>query len=81
MISKDEGLNLRRECATYIRWTIKITESHVLKTNTRNLILEVKTSSRQCTLESLVQIKEFFSLRYGLKPPAITYSIEPIIAV
>jgi sugar phosphate isomerase/epimerase len=54
---------------------------NILKTNTRNLILEVKTSSRQCTLESLVQIKEFFSLRYGLKPPAITYSIEPIIAV
>jgi sugar phosphate isomerase/epimerase len=53
---------------------------NILKTNTRNLILEVKNSTRESTLTSLIQIREFCSLRYGLKPPAITYSVEPIIA-
>jgi len=53
---------------------------NILKTNTRNLILEVKNSTRQCTLESLTQIKEFCSLRSSLITPAITYPIEPAIA-
>ena len=49
---------------------------NILKTNTRNLILEVKNSTRQCTLESLGQIREFCSLRSGLMPLAMGYSIE-----
>ncbi len=53
---------------------------NILKTNARNLILELKNSKRESTLTSLKQIREFCSLRYDLKPPAITYSIEPIIA-
>ena len=53
---------------------------NILKTNARNLILEVKNSTRQCTLESLTQIREFCNLRYGLKLPAITYPLEPAIA-
>ena len=53
---------------------------NILKTNARNLILEVKNSPKESTLTSLTQIREFCSLRCGLKPPKITYSIEPIIA-
>ncbi|MCZ7356476.1 MAG: sugar phosphate isomerase/epimerase [Candidatus Methanoperedens sp.] len=53
---------------------------NILKTNARNLILEIKNSPREYTLTSLTQIREFCSLRFGLKPPAITYSIEPAIA-
>ncbi len=53
---------------------------NILKTNSRNLILEVKNSPREYTLTSLTQIREFCSLRYGLIPPAIKYSIEPAIA-
>ncbi|NJD53683.1 MAG: sugar phosphate isomerase/epimerase [Candidatus Methanoperedens sp.] len=41
---------------------------NILKTNTRNLILELKNSSKENTLESLVQIREFCNLRYGLTP-------------
>ena len=53
---------------------------NISRTNTRNLILEVKNSTREHTLESLAQIREFCNLRYGLMPHAITYSIEPTIA-
>ncbi|NJD75932.1 MAG: sugar phosphate isomerase/epimerase [Candidatus Methanoperedens sp.] len=53
---------------------------NILKTGTRNLILEIKNSTTECTLESLAQIREFCSLRSGFAPPAITYSIEPTIA-
>lgn len=53
---------------------------NILKTNTRNLILEVKNSTRQCTLESLGQIREFCSLRSGLMPPTMRYSIETTAA-
>ncbi|VVB97548.1 endonuclease 4 [uncultured archaeon] len=52
----------------------------ISKTNTRNLILEVKNSTRKYTLESLAQIREFCSLRSGLTPPAITSHIESPIA-
>ncbi len=52
---------------------------NILKTNARNLILEVKNSPREYTLASLIQIREFCSLRYGLKPSEIMYSVEPII--
>ncbi len=53
---------------------------NILKINTRNLILELKNSSKENTLESLLQIREFCNLRYGLTPPAIEYSVEPAIA-
>jgi sugar phosphate isomerase/epimerase len=53
---------------------------NISKTNTKNLILEVKNSTRDHTLKSLAQIREFCSLRSGLMSPAITYSIEPAIA-
>ncbi len=53
---------------------------NILKTNARNLILEVKNSPRKYTLASLKQIREFCSLRSGLIPPAIMYSIESAIA-
>ncbi len=53
---------------------------NILKTNTRNLILELKNSSTEYTLASLKQIREFCSLRSRLIPPAIKYSIEPAIA-
>lgn len=53
---------------------------NISKTNTRNLILEVKNSTRDHTLKSLAQIREFCSLRSGLMSPATTYSIEPAIA-
>jgi hypothetical protein len=53
---------------------------NILKTSARNLILEVKKSTRESTLTSLIQIREFCNLRHGLKPPAITYFVEPIIA-
>ncbi len=49
---------------------------NILKTNARNLILEVKNSPGEYTLTSLARIREFCSLR----PPAITYSTEPAIA-
>lgn len=50
---------------------------NILKLNTRNLILELKNSSKENTLESLVQIRDFCNLRYGLTP---LYSIESAIA-
>ena len=50
---------------------------NILKLNTRNLILELKNSSKENTLESLVQIREFCNLRYSLTP---LYSIESAIA-
>jgi sugar phosphate isomerase/epimerase len=50
------------------------------KTNTRNLILEVKNSAREDTLKSLAQIREFCSLRSGLIPPAKSHSIEQTVA-
>jgi sugar phosphate isomerase/epimerase len=50
---------------------------NILKLNTRNLVLELKNSSKENTLESLVQIREFCNLRYGLTP---LYSIESAIA-
>lgn len=53
---------------------------NILKTNTRNLILEVKNSTRQCTRESLGQIREFCSLKSCLMPPSIRYSIEMTVA-
>jgi sugar phosphate isomerase/epimerase len=53
---------------------------NIFKTNTRNLVLELKNSRREYTLESLAQIREFCSLSYDLKPPLTTYSVEPIIA-
>ncbi|MBU4076344.1 MAG: sugar phosphate isomerase/epimerase [Euryarchaeota archaeon] len=46
---------------------------NIRKTNTRNLILEVKNSAREDTLKSLAQIREFCNLRYCLKPPAIIH--------
>jgi sugar phosphate isomerase/epimerase len=53
---------------------------NILKTDARNLILEVKNSTRQSTLESLGQLREYCSLRHDLKPPRIMYYIEPAIA-
>ncbi len=52
---------------------------NILKTNTRNLILEVKNSTAEYTLKSITQIREFCSLKSGLMTPEITYSIEPAI--
>lgn len=53
---------------------------NISKTNTKNLILEVKNSTKEYTLESLAQIREFCSLKHGLMTPAITYSLEPRVA-
>ncbi|MCZ7392655.1 MAG: TIM barrel protein [Candidatus Methanoperedens sp.] len=53
---------------------------NILKTNARNLILEVKNLAREDTLKSLAQIREFCSLRSGLIPPAISHSIEQTVA-
>ncbi len=53
---------------------------NILKTNARNLILEVKNSTREDTLKSLAQIRDFCSLRSGLIPPAISHSIERTVA-
>ncbi len=53
---------------------------NILKTNTKNLILEVKNSTREDTLKSLAQIREFCSLRSGLIPLAISHSIEQTVA-
>lgn len=52
---------------------------NISKTNTRNLILEVKNSTREDTLKSLAQIREFCSLRSGLIPHAISHSIEQTV--
>ncbi len=52
----------------------------ILKTNTKNLILEIKSSTRENVLESLAQIREFCNLRSCFKPPEITYPFEPAIA-
>lgn len=53
---------------------------NILKTNARNLILEVKNAPTEYTRTSLTQIREFCSLRSDLITPAIMYSIEPAIA-
>ncbi|VVB84461.1 endonuclease 4 [uncultured archaeon] len=53
---------------------------NILKINPRNLILELKNSSKENTLESLVQIREFCDLKYGLTPHTKMYSIESAIA-
>ncbi len=52
---------------------------NILKTGTRNLILELKNSTRECTLQSLAQTREFCSLRHGFAPPPVTYPVEPNI--
>ncbi|MCE8428169.1 MAG: hypothetical protein J5U19_07280, partial [Candidatus Methanoperedens sp.] len=52
---------------------------NILKTNARNLILEVKNAPKEYTRTSLTQIREFCSLRYSLITSAIMYSNEPAI--
>lgn len=50
---------------------------NISKTNTKNLILEVKNSAREDTLKSLAHIREFCGLRY----PLLAYYTEPIACV
>lgn len=50
---------------------------NILRTDATNLILEVKNSTREYTLRSLAQMREFNSLRY----PVLAYYTEPIACV
>lgn len=50
---------------------------NILRTDARNLILEVKNSTREYTLGSLAQIREFCRLRY----PVLAYHTEPVACV
>ncbi len=53
---------------------------NILKTDARNLILEIKNSTREYTLESLAKLREFRRFRSGLTPPAITHYIQSAVA-
>ncbi len=52
---------------------------NILKTNARNLILEIKHSSREDIIKSLVQIREFRNLKAGLMSPIITCDVRPAV--
>ncbi len=54
---------------------------NISKTNTKNLILEVKNSTTEYTLNSLAQIRDFCVSGAGSVPPVITYSTEPVACV
>ncbi|MDD5473044.1 MAG: sugar phosphate isomerase/epimerase [Candidatus Methanoperedens sp.] len=52
---------------------------NILKTNVRNLILEVKHASKEEILKSLAQIRDFRNLKAGLMSPRITCCVKPAV--